>query len=132
MRRRLMLIGSVLSLSACASSPAYAPVDARPTRDVLLAAEIVSARVVDAYQAVSQLRPEFLKHRGPGASQAFARGALRVYLDNFDLGGIETLRTVPIENVTLIRYLSAADATFRWGINHTGGVILVSTNRYGQ
>lgn len=39
------------------------------------------------------------------------------------LGGLETLRDVPISGIASIRYLSAGEATNRWGTNQTGGAI---------
>lgn len=39
------------------------------------------------------------------------------------LGGLETLRDLPISGIASFRYLSAGEATNRWGTNQTGGAI---------
>jgi len=127
MRLQLLLSSLAGALAAC--SPA--PVQSGPTprgSDILFASEIVRAQVLDTYQAVSQLRPQFLKVRGPLLPTTNHLG-LRVFLDDLDVGGVDALRTIPIEQVTAIRYLNASDAQFRWGNDHPYGVILVLTSR---
>jgi hypothetical protein len=128
MWRSLIIASALLVASACQPSSTIST-SAAPARDVLFAQEIASARVMDAYEAVTQLRPEFLKRRGVSLSSPVSRGGIRVYLDNTEMGGVDILRTIPIDQVTTIRYLNASEASFRWGANHTGGVILVSTAR---
>jgi hypothetical protein len=96
---------------------------------VITAAEIVAARVTDVYQAVSQLRPEFLRRRGGAAMPAFAPAAIGVYLDELPFGGVESLRYIPLDRVRLIRYVSPSDADLRWGGSHPMGAILVTTLR---
>lgn len=124
---RRLVIPAVLVLSACRTTSGMSiPVG---DRDVILAQEIAMSRVTDVYQAILQLRPEFLKRRGPTSVQLPQRGALRVYLDNTEMGGPDVLHTIAVDQVTAIRYLSASEATLRWGPSHAGGVILVSTAR---
>ena len=122
------LVVSIMSLAVVACTPAPFMASPGPSRDVLFAPEIVQARVLDTYQAVSQLRPEFLKLREPFL-RASRTSTLRVFLDEIDVGGVDALRTIPIDQVTAIRYISATDAQFRWGGEHPQGVILVSTTR---
>lgn len=130
MSRRVFLVLLALSSTACAASarPSAPSVFSGARRDVITAAEIVAARVTDAYQAVVQLRPEFLRRRG-AAMPVFAPAALGVYLDELPHGGIESLRYIPLERVRLIRYVSPADADLRWGGSHPMGAILVTTLR---
>ncbi|HJQ21634.1 MAG TPA: hypothetical protein VJ867_14900 [Gemmatimonadaceae bacterium] len=96
-------------------------------RDVITAAEIVAARVTDAYQAVAQLRPEFLRRRAFSTIPAFAAPEVTVYLDELPFGPVESLRSIPLERVRLIRFISAQDADLRWGGTHTAGAVLVTT-----
>jgi hypothetical protein len=125
MRRQLSLSLVLMVLTACTPTPYTGhPV---PSSDVLLAPEIVNARVMDTYQAVSQLRPQFMKVREPLVS-SFGRKGLRVYLDDVELGDVEALRMIPIDQVTAIRYLNASEAQLRWGSDLPNGVILVSTS----
>ena len=98
-------------------------------RDVITAGEIVASRVTDAYQAVAQLRPEFLRRRGNYAIPTFATPNVVVYLDDLPYGGAESLHSIPLDRVRLIRYIDPNEADLRWGGTHQGGVILVTTLR---
>ena len=95
---------------------------------MITAAEIVAARVTDVYQAVTQLRPEFLRRRA-NTIGVTARPNVAVYLDELPYGGLESLRFIPLDRVRLIRYLSPSDADMRWGGSHPTGAILVTTLR---
>jgi len=99
-----------------------------PSRDLLLASEIVTSRATDVYQAIAELRPEFLKYSAPGRALA-DRDAVRVYLDDMELGGVDLLHTMPLDRVTAIRYIRDAQRMLRWGARNTRGVILISTSR---
>ena len=127
----LVLIG--VSLAACATATPGGDGEslslrASPARNVLTAAEIVAARVTDVYQAVSQLRPDFLRRRpAPSIATQPRAAVVSVYLDELPFGNIESLRMIPLERVRVIRYLSPYDADLRWGGSHPGGAILVTT-----
>lgn len=128
MWRCLSIVIISASMCACAASPSTRPIIASGAgRDVITAAEIVASRVTDVYQAVAQLRPEFLRRRAIGAIPAFAAPEATVYLDDLPFGTVESLRSIPLERVRIIRYLSAAEADLRWGGTHVAGAILVTT-----
>jgi hypothetical protein len=40
-------------------------------------------------------------------------------------GDIQSLRSILIEEIAEVRFISASDATTRWGTGHAGGVIQV-------
>lgn len=130
-RAALVLIGA--SLAACASGRPSADSEtlslrAAPARNVLTAAEIVASRVSDAYQAVSELRPDFLRRRSSSATVTpIKAAAVDVYLDDLPFGNVESLRAIPLERVRVIRYLTPFDADLRWGGSHPAGAILVTT-----
>jgi len=79
------------------------------------------------YQAVAQLRPEFLRRRTISTIPAFAAPEAMVYLDDLPFGGPDALRSIPLERVRLIRYISPTEADLRWGGTHMAGAILVTT-----
>lgn len=131
MRRAAYMVISV-SLAACASNSATSSeslaLKASPARNVITAAEIVASRVSDVYQAVTQLRPDFLRRRTASVMVAPAKpNAVAVYLDDLPFGSLESLRSIPLERVRVIRYLSSFDADLRWGGSHPAGAILVTT-----
>jgi hypothetical protein len=132
MWRRLIVGALSITVAACASSGNSTGRSDVKHRDseVLSQEEMSDAGARDAYEAVTRLRPLFIKNRGISGSLLLREQTRQsVYLDNMRLGGIETLSTVPIEAIQSIRYLNAGEATYRWGMNHSGGVILLSTTK---
>ena len=128
-RRSVMVaVAGMFSMACAATSSPSRPV-VRVSRDVITAAEIVGARVTDVYQAVAQLRPEFLRRRGSSAVPGFTRPPVIVYLDDLEFGTPESLRNIPLGRVRLIRYLRANEADLRWGRRHPSGAIQVTTLR---
>jgi hypothetical protein len=118
-----------LSLAACASAgQAERPRFSSGGRNVLTAAEIVASRVTDVYQAVSQLRPDFLRRRAAVLPTMRPVGVV-VYLDEMLYGNLESLRSIPLESVRVIRYFGSFDADLRWRGSHPAGAILVTTQR---
>src|SRR5205085_587473 len=96
-----------ISLAACASSSATSSeslaLKASPARNVITATEIVASRVSDVYQAVTQLRPDFLRRRSSSATLTPMKAtAVTVYLDELPYGGVESLSSIPLERVRVI------------------------------
>ena len=129
MWRRLGLGAVVLAcVAACASAPRMET--NAPVRDrlVLLRSEINETDVNDVYDAIARLRPQFFNRRGETSFLLRARTFVNVYIDNMRLGGIESLRGIPVQSVYSIRYFNAAEATYRWGMNNSGGAIQLITS----
>ena len=131
MWQRVSLVFVGLTLTACAAATTNSSRSmgiAGMGREALTAAEIVASRVTDVYQAVMQLRPEFLRRR-PIAQPLtpFQNVPLTVYLDEMPYGSLESLRQIPLERVRLIRYISATEANLKFGGSHPAGAILVTT-----
>jgi hypothetical protein len=130
----LVVVGSVV-LVACAVSPAGMRSGPRAERTQTAPDKMRtnSTRITNAYDIVHTLRPWMLMTRdetplkGHGISSPGGSRALRVYVDDISIGGIDALRTVPGDAVVFIQWLSAIDATTRYGRGHMGGVIAVTT-----
>ena len=128
-RVSLVLVGLTLTACAAATTGSSRSIGVSGMgREVLTAAEIVASRVTDVYQAVLQLRPEFLRRR-PIAQPLtpFTSLAISVYLDDMPYGSTESLRQIPLERVRLIRYMSPTEANLKYGGSHLAGAILVTT-----
>ena len=113
--------------AAAACSSTGRPPGTTPSRDLLLADEIQSVAATTAYEAVSRLRPEWLRRRGQISIQDPSAGEVVVYLDGVRYGGPRSLETIRTDLVQLMEYLDASDATTRFGTGHAGGAILVRT-----
>lgn len=119
---------ALLGTAACGAGAGVGQAPSvRPERDVLLAQEIQGTTAVTAYDAVRQLRPEWLRRRGRSSIQNPRAEMLVVYLDGARYGGSETLRNVTVGSVLEIRHLDANDATTRFGTGHAGGALLIRT-----
>lgn len=130
--RRALLATLLLAATAgCAGRP---PAGGTVTsRDVLTIEQIAAVRATNAYEAVERLRSRWLRERGstqvpPSSDGAqFLENKVQVYLDDQRLGDVQNLRRIEIAAVQYIRYFSPTEAAARWGFNHGGGAIYVST-----
>jgi hypothetical protein len=118
---------------------------AREEGAVISQEEVDASGLVTAYDVVYALEPQWLRTRGYNSVNEGARGfadgmrgavtvvpgidALVVYLDNSKMGGPDALREIQAFNVGSIRFLTPAQASYRWGLNHTHGVILVTSRQ---
>jgi len=89
--------------------------------------ELARATVSDAYELVLLFRPHWLIERPSDTIRGTAGGTIRVYLDDFLLGGADQLRQINAQTIETIRFVSASAATTRWGVGHSYGAIQVIT-----
>ena len=135
----MLRLGAVLSLIALACAPATASSHSRleaGTWDEIPKAEIEAASVQfgSAYDIVRVLRPSMLTLRGITTARSQSRSpvweadhGIKVYVDGIRYGGVESLATIPANTVREIRWLSAGDATIRYGTGNVAGAIVVAT-----
>ncbi len=121
-RTRFLSVFAVVVLSsACASSGQPDQSRPRRNRNLITAEELSGLSVSTAFEAVRRLRPAWLQSRGRSPLPA-------VFRNNSRWGGDpSSLESIRIDSVTEMRFLSASDATTRYGTGFTGGVILVVT-----
>ncbi|MEO7367742.1 MAG: hypothetical protein ABIZ36_07280 [Gemmatimonadaceae bacterium] len=126
---RLFGVVSVFVMVGCGSAPMPVVVGAPGHRDTLFEAEIQTNRVpgMTVYDLVVHLRPEYLRSRGSNSLRNTTPPTAVVYVDNVQFGSIETMRSMAADNIAQIHYMSASDATTRFGMDHTGGAILITS-----
>ena len=127
---RTIAFALLLSVGVIAcSSPAHSS-GPSVQRNVITIAEIQSATVPTAnlWDFIATARPHFLRDRGVGSFRDTSPVRAIVYLDGSMLGDIQVLKTINLSSVKLIQYMGGADATTRYGMGHSGGVILLSTH----
>jgi len=87
--------------------------------------------VADAYELVKRLRPQFLRSRGAASFGNAASGRstpyAKIVVDGIGRGDLATLKQIPAMHVIEIHYLSAADASTRYGTGYDGGAIEIKT-----
>lgn len=110
--------GLVTLGAACASGGGG---ERGPRRDpnLITAEELADYHNLDCYDAVRRLRPRWLQGRA---------GDPTVVRDGSHLGpASEYLAQIRVGQVASIRYLSATEATMRFGTGVNGGAIVVTT-----
>lgn len=117
------LIG--LSVSACTSTGGSRSSGRGPITLENIQESNVST---NAFDVVQSLRPEWLRTRGVQTLSGEASDNIKVYVNGSQYGtNPESLRGLQRENVQRIEFLSASQATTRYGAGHTQGAILVET-----
>jgi hypothetical protein len=128
--RTVVALGSIASLAAgCATARTETP---GLDPDVITFDQIARSRVTNTYDVIATLRPRLFTAHGAATSRAqqrptAGRQGVVVYVDNVKAASVEELKGLLKGDVREIRYLSPRVATDRWGPNHTGGVIYVTT-----
>jgi hypothetical protein len=97
----------------------------RGDRNTLTQQEMLDSHFQNAYDAVESLRGQWLQARG--TDSFYTPSQVWVYIDNVKLGAVETLRSLAVNSIVSIRHLGANEATARWGVGHSAGVIQVQT-----
>ncbi|KPJ84342.1 MAG: hypothetical protein AMS18_16875 [Gemmatimonas sp. SG8_17] len=120
------LVAILCVTASCAAGTQGSAERTRSSRAPITVEELAShQRLSNAYEAVQNLRPRWLRARGPASFSGAA--PVIVYMDNVRAGGVDFLLGIPLDRVSEIRFFDAADATTRWGTGVAGGVIEVIT-----
>jgi hypothetical protein len=150
--RQIVLVGSLFALAACASGGASSTTSSTtsstgsaassaPTRAVRGSAnriteqEIAAGSYQTALDVIENLRPTMTRPRASSLTSSSGSSGVSedrsasvnvvVYMDDIRLGDLASLRTIPAQQVREIRYISATEATTRWGTGHGSGAIQV-------
>jgi hypothetical protein len=110
----------VLALAACAGSGRSGP-----PRDpnVITLQELNEVSDRSAFDAIERLRPRWLTVRGRNGSLP------GVIWDGRPNYRIEVLRSMPLEQIKEMAFVSAIDATTMYGTGYSGGAIQVTSRR---
>ena len=126
MRLNVVVVAGLvwLAAGACASGTPGAGPAPRSSR-VISRAELDRAPGTSVFDAVRQLRPTWLNR--PLTPSGSGTNPIMAYVDGQQYGTADELRNVPTEQVERIEFISATDATTRFGTGHASGAILVIT-----
>ena len=134
--RNVLALGVAVSLViGCAASQTATPAT---DPDLITMDQIARSKATNAYDVIATIRPQMFTAHGAPTTRGQqpptpGRQALPVvvYIDNVKVGPIDELKALGKLDVREIRYLSPRAATDRWGENHAGGVIYVTTLQAG-
>jgi hypothetical protein len=115
-----------ITLTGCAGGGGSGGASEAPRRGSstrIVADELAGVAELDLYTAVNRLRPTWLRPQ--------SRGTLPVIIVDGtpQAGGVDSLRSMRASDVAELQYMSASDATTRYGTGYTAGAIVVSTRR---
>tara|TARA_B100001123_G_scaffold443341_1_gene589205 strand:+ start:1099 stop:1488 length:390 start_codon:yes stop_codon:yes gene_type:complete len=84
---------------------------------------------LNVYQVIERNRPQWFNAGRSAPTLGYAEGGrfARVVLNGALYGDLDDLRRINTVEVTRLEYMSARDATTRFGTGYAGGAILVST-----
>jgi hypothetical protein len=111
-------------LAACVSATAaHGP--RRDVRNVLAADEIELSHAGTLHEAIQLLRPQFLFSRGRTSLRTPNNQLPVVIVNSVPQASFESLRAISARDVQYVRFLTAPEATTRFGTGYMGGVIEV-------
>ena len=121
------LLAAGMAVNSCASSGASTPsagataqanAPQRGNSRLITRAEIESVPLETIYEVIERLRPNMLRSRGQ---------PIMVYMNGTQIGEISMLRGIQASSVRQVEFVSAADATTRFGTGVPGGAIVVTS-----
>lgn len=125
----LAVFVAVFVVSGCATSAASSGQSGSQDRYLLTRADLERMDNLTAYEAIRRLKPTWLRYRGQSVLTGPDRESFRVYLDNNLFGRADALSQLRVRDIAEIRFLSAREATLRFGTDHTMGAILITSGR---
>jgi len=129
MKRRLLGVAPLavaVSLAGCASGGSGG---SRATDDILRE-DLEASSAETAMEVVTLMRPRWLRAR-PARTPTDATPTVGVVIDGRPRGSLDDLAQIRRETIERISFMSATDATIRYGTGFTGGAIVVTTRRAG-
>lgn len=126
MRVISIAVGFAGAVLACAP-PSTVP---GPTRNanVITREEIEQTNVLNAYDAISRLRPQFLNSHGTTTIYGSDTGYPKVYLNHQLYGDLQSLRNIDVHAISEIHYYNGSEASTRFGLGNVSGAIEVVTS----
>lgn len=123
MRRPLVvLVGALFLAVACRAQPEERP-STRSLHNVITEEEIDSAKASNVYELIARLHAEFLRDRGRVSLRGNTRERAVVFINDQEYGIPESMRNLPPERFSEIRFFPGIDAVVRFGAQYGGGVI---------
>lgn len=102
---------------------------ARGSSRVLTGDQLRATGSANLWDALRQLRPEWLRGRAAASLISGEGDEPVVYLHGIHHGPVRTMQQMNIEQVRRVEFVDGRDATTRFGTGHGGGVIMVDLDR---
>ena len=131
MKQLAMALALGLVIGGCGSSRAPETGYGFRNRNTITYEEITTSSTgnASAYDLIQRLRPEYFRSRGPSSLSNTTPVTAVVYVDEVRYGEIQSLRALNSAHIREVHYINASDATTRFGTDHVGGAILITTRK---
>jgi hypothetical protein len=113
-------------LMACSSSGALGGGPPPDPRNRITHEELRDLAAANALEVVQGLRSHWLRGRSSSFRSGGGMTLPEVFVNHQHYGPLESLRQVRTESIQEMEFISAPDATTRFGTGYIGGVILVT------
>lgn len=110
-----------VGLAGCATAGTGGSSGSRSSATRIVLEDLEGLEQYDAYEAIQRLRPTWLQSRGTAEPE--------VYIDGTRRGDLRELRSLRVADIQEMEFMSANDASTRFGTGHAGGAILITTRR---
>ena len=111
--------------TACATGIGSAD-PSRGNRNLIVLEELDPGRMSSAHDAIRLLRPRWLQANRTVSLEAL-HAFPKVVVDGVSHGDLDTLHRISVDAIREMRFLSAADATMRYGTGFQAGAIEITT-----
>ncbi|MFQ5769932.1 MAG: hypothetical protein ACE5HX_05315 [bacterium] len=115
-----------MSLIACSITRETHTKTTRRAHNYIYLEEIQKSAASNAYDLIRNLRPHWLRGRGIKSIKFQETSFPVVYVNDSRHGNIQSLTMISAHYIKEIQFLNAGDATFRFGLNHSSGAILIT------
>jgi hypothetical protein len=116
-----------LGMGACSTSGSGPGTPSQ--RNLVTSEELAPFLQLTVYEALERLRPRWLQARRAVSARDAGPQRAQVVIDGMPAGGLDRLRSIRVQEVHEVRFLSAGDATSRYGTGYVVGAIEVRTKR---
>jgi hypothetical protein len=125
---RFISIAALLAGAALACAPTSTVPRPMRNSNVITREEMETANVMNAYDAINRLRPQFLNSHGTTTLSGTDTGYPKVYLNHQLYGDLQSLRNIDIHGISEIHYYNGTEASTRFGLGNVSGAIEVITS----
>jgi len=120
---------AAVPLMACGTTGTTQRSGSGSSRNTITRAQLEAMPSMTVYQAIERYRRDWLRPRGATLQTDTGRRFPTVFMDGRPYGDLEVLSQLGTEIVEEIRYMSASDATTRFGTGYPAGIIDVISRR---
>ncbi|HUP51632.1 MAG TPA: hypothetical protein VM198_04100 [Longimicrobiales bacterium] len=96
--------------------------------DLITEEQITSLPDGTAFTVIQRFRSGWLRPRSQGTLSGGGPDFAQVYVDELHFGDINSLSRISSSSIESIQFISAIDATTRYGTGYAGGIIRINTH----